>query len=101
MLLLRVSTWRSDKRRRSRSPLSRLPHSGLDDEANIRRPTQKYLADVTANVCFLDKHSASFRKTEQVPSRLPLFRSLLRPLARQYSSYPCGCTQLICLVNPA
>src|SRR5579864_7134617 len=39
MLSLKSSTLRSDKPRRSRSALSRFPHSGFHDEAHIRRPT--------------------------------------------------------------
>src|SRR6266536_6384085 len=65
MLWLKVSTSRRDKRRRSRSALSRLPHSGFHDEAHIRRPTPKESLDVSANTPSFNKFLHSFRKTGQ------------------------------------
>src|SRR5258708_2611812 len=65
MLWLKVSTSRSDKPRRSRSALSRFPHSGFHDEAHIRRPIPKESLDVNPNTSSFNKFLNCFRKAGQ------------------------------------
>lgn len=65
MLWLNVSTSRSDRPRRSRSALSRFPHSGFHDEAHIRRPIPKESLDVNPNTPTFNKFLDCFRKAGQ------------------------------------
>src|ERR1700739_1949194 len=68
MSWLKVSTSRSDKPRRSRSALSRFPHSGFHDEAHIRRPIPKESRDVNPNTPFFNNFLNCFLKTGQTGS---------------------------------
>jgi hypothetical protein len=65
MLWLKLSTSRSDKPRRSRSALSRFPHSGFHDEAHIRRPIPKESSDVNPNTPYFNMFLNCFLKSGQ------------------------------------
>src|ERR1700756_2711711 len=66
MLWLKVSTSRRDKPRRSRSALSRLPHSGFHDEAHIRRPIPKESLDVNPNKPCFNKFLNCFEEPDKM-----------------------------------
>jgi hypothetical protein len=62
MLLLKRSTSRRDKPKRSRSAFSRLPDSWLDDNINLVLRTPK-VGYVTANYPYSNKHFELVTKT--------------------------------------
>src|ERR1700723_1763513 len=87
---LNSCTCRRDKRKCSRSVLSRLPNSRLDDEANIALPILTEFGYVTANDPLIHKVNDLLRKPER--PEIVAIRPCpgLRPLSCHLSSTPEG-----------
>src|SRR5271155_41083 len=83
---LNSCTCRRDKRKCSRSALSRLPNSRLDDEADMALPILTEFGYVTANGPFIHKVNDLLRKPEQpeIVANRPC--PGLRPLSCHHSS---------------
>src|ERR1700694_1479658 len=79
---LNSCTCRRDRRKCSRSALSRLPNSRLD-KADIALPIPTEFGYVTANGPFIHKHNRLFTKTRLAGVSCDLPRSGLRPLFGQ------------------